>query len=175
MASPLRFETIEKRLNLDSGTLQKLSVSGPDFPLAGVGVAVEADVVAWLQLHGHITSEQRIEAAENVLDQAFESLKSAVESAGDTPAVDVSSEDASGVTWITVRIPVVKTAPAAPGSNPAPSFRISGREYHLRKAWGAMHAGCKGVHSQLRNGNHVDRMSNSLKFLLEQVAIACGF
>ena len=171
MASPLRFETIEKRLNLDAGTLQKLSVSGSDFPLAGVGVAVEADVVAWLQLHGHLTVERELG---NALNGSTEFADPDISSAG--PEVSsVVEEDASGVTWITVRIPVVKTAPAAPGSNPAPSFRISGREYHLRKAWGAMHAGCKGAHSQLRNGNHVDRMSNSLKFLLEQVAIACGF
>ena len=166
MASPLRFETIEKRLNLDAGTLQKLSVSGPDFPLAGVGVAIEADIVAWLQLHGHIVVEQKAEAV---------NLTGADASSTTPEVAEVFPEDASGVVWITVRIPVVKTAPAAPGSNPAPSFRISGREYHLRKAWGAMHAGCKGAHSQLRNGNHVDRMSNSLKFLLEQVAIACGF
>lgn len=166
MASPLRFETIEKRLNFEAGSLEKLAAAGPEFPLAGVGVAVESEVVAWLQLHGLITAEQDAEAAKPT--QAGASIA--------TPEVaEVAPEDASGVVWITVRIPVIKSAPAAPGSNPAPSFRISGREYHLRKAWGAMHAGCKGAHSQLRNGNHVDRMSNSLKFLLEQVAIACGF
>ncbi len=169
MGNPLRFETIEKRLNLAAGTLQKLSESGPDFPVAGVGVAVEADVVAWLQLHGHLTVEQKLGS---VLNGSVEFA----DSGSSSPEVSsVVEEDVAGVTWITVRIPVVKTAPAAPGSNPAPSFRISGREYHLRKAWGAMHAGCKRAHSQLRNGNHVDRMSNSLKFLLEQVAIACGF
>lgn len=166
MASPLRFETIEKRLNLEAGSLEKLAGAGPEFPRAGVGVAVESEVVAWLQLHGHIVVEQRVETTKPCEEE---------DSIATPEVADVSSEDASGVVWITVRIPVIKSAPAAPGSNPAPSFRISGREYHLRKAWGAMHAGCKGAHSQLRNGNHVDRMSNSLKFLLEQVAIACGF
>lgn len=162
MASPIRFETIEKRHNLKPGILEEYSkIEG--FPVSGTGVAVEADVVAWLQLHFHVVNPSAPVAAAAPLVLS-ESLVEPSESV-----------DQNGVVWITIRIPVVKTAPAAPGSNPAPSFRISSKEYHLRKAWGAMHSGCKNSHSQLRNGNHVDRMGHSLKFLLEQVAIACGF
>lgn len=164
MANPVRFETIEKRRGLEKGSLERYAAM-EGFPLAGVGVAVEEDVVAWLQLH-----QQPSGPADAVQESAEDAGQSV-----DPALVSPPEVDANGVEWITIRIPVVRTAPAAPGSNPAPSFRISGREYHLRRAWGAMHRGCQHAHSQLRNGNHVDRMSNSLKFLLEQVAVACGF
>lgn len=165
MANPVRFETIEKRRGLEKGSLERFAAM-EGFPLAGVGVAVEEDVVAWLQLHQQPAGSDQ---------QEQESVESAGESVVDQALLSPPEKDANGVEWITIRIPVVRTAPAAPGSNPAPSFRISGKEFHLRKAWGAMHRGCQHAHSQLRNGNHVDRMSNSLKFLLEQVAVACGF
>lgn len=173
MANPVRFETIEKRRGLEKGSLERFAAM-EGFPLAGVGVAVEEDVVAWLQLHQQPAgSDQQVQDfVDRMVDgEKFEDAGQSV----DPALVSPPEKDANGVEWITIRIPVVRTAPAAPGSNPAPSFRISGREYHLRRAWGAMHRGCQHAHSQLRNGNHVDRMSNSLKFLLEQVAVACGF
>ena len=159
VANPIRFETIEKKNGLESGTLERLSAEA-GFPVAGAGVAIEADVLLWLKNRQGLMPESSSTgsgAESNPLDPEL-------------PPVEV--EEVAGVVWLVIRVPVLMDAPAVPGANPAPSFRISHREQHLKKAWGAIHHGCRAVKAEMRGGSKVARVSHSLKFLLEQVAIA---
>ena len=158
MANPLRFETLDKNLGLEKGTVESWSKQ-PGFPAAGAGVALQDAVVAWQK---------------SLLAGADDSA--AVVSAGPAPAevapvVSAEVAEESGVKWLTIRIPVKLNAPAVPGTNPVPTFRLSSSERHIRDAWGAVHHGCRDTHQQMLSGSHVDKVSHTLKYILELVSV----
>lgn len=159
MGNPIRFETIEKKNGLEFGTLERLSAEA-GFPVAGAGVAIEADVLLWLKTRAELPADTSSASPEAAVKPEDPEL----------PPVQV--EEVAGVVWLVIRVPVLVDAPAVPGANPAPSFRISHREQHLKKAWGAIHHGCRAVNAEMRGGSKVTRVSHSLKYLLERVADA---
>jgi uncharacterized protein (DUF736 family) len=159
MANPLRFETLDKNLGLEKGTVESWSKQ-PGFPAAGAGVALQDAVVAWQK---------------SLLAGTNDSV--AVVSDGPAPAevahvVATEVTEESGVKWLTIRIPVKLNAPAVPGTNPVPTFRLSSSERHIRDAWGAVHHGCRDTHQQMLSGSHVDKVSHTLKYMLELVSVA---
>ena len=156
MANPLRFETLDKNLGLEKGTVEGWSKQ-PGFPAAGAGVALQDAVVAWQK---------------SLLAGADEVVVPAVEAAPAVASAELSTESESGVKWLTIRIPVKLNAPAIPGMNPVPTFRLSSSERHIRDAWSAVHHGCRDTHQQMLSGSHVDKVSHTLKYILELVSVA---
>ena len=155
MVSPIRFENIEKALSVSPGTMTGWVVKG--CPTAGAGVAFLESVKEWLAAQDRSASL----AAEPAAVPAAE------------PAAAVVTEvDESGIEWLTIRVPIRRNAPNIPGTNPAMSFRLSSSERHIRTAWSALHHGCRESHVTMANGHHVDKVSHSLKYILEQVHIA---
>lgn len=157
MATPLRFETLDKNLGLEKGTVECWSKQ-PGFPAAGAGVALQNAVVAW--------QKSLLSGADEV------AVVPDAEAAAVVASADLPAESEAGVKWLTIRIPVRLNAPAVPGTNPVPTFRLSSSERHIRDAWGAVHHGCRDTHQQMLSGSHVDKVSHTLKFILELVSVA---
>lgn len=157
MANPLRFETLDKNLGLEKGTVEGWSKQ-PGFPAAGAGVALQDAVVAW--------QKSLLAGTDDV------AVVPDAEAAPVVASAELSAESESGVKWLTIRIPVKLNAPAVPGTNPVPTFRLSSSERHIRDAWGAVHHGCRDTHQQMLSGSHVDKVSHTLKYILELVSVA---
>jgi uncharacterized protein (DUF736 family) len=157
MANPLRFETLDKNLGLEKGTVESWSKQ-PGFPAAGAGVALQDAVFAW--------QKSLLAGADEV------AVVPNTEAAPVVASAELSEELESGVKWLTIRIPVKLNAPAVPGTNPVPTFRLSSSERHIRDAWGAVHHGCRDTHQQMLSGSHVDKVSHTLKYILELVSVA---
>ena len=155
MANPVRFSTIEKTLNLSEGDMEKMVAAG--CPTAGNGVAYLDHVQEWI-----------------VKQQSGPGPDPEATAAPAPAAIKAEVAEEDGVEWVTIRVPIMRKAPVIPGTNPALSFRISSSERHIRTAWSALHHGCRQSHVTLRSGNHVDKVSHSLKFILEQLAAAIG-
>ena len=157
MASPVRFETLDRQLKVEAGTVASWSAQ-PGFPLAGTGVAVLDAVLAW---------RRSIDNPASVTEPAAIVV---TEPAAAVPEA-LASDD---VEYITIRIPIKRNSPIISGAHPIPTFRISNSERHLREALSAVFYGCRESHQQMRNGQHVDKRGHSLKFLLEAIAGAMG-
>ena len=157
MANPLRFETLDKNLGLEKGTVEGWSKQ-PGFPAAGAGVALQDAVVAWQKSLLAGTDEVAVVPDPEVVPVVA--------------SAELSAESEAGVKWLTIKIPVKLNAPAVPGTNPVPTFRLSSSERHIRDAWGAVHHGCRDTHQQMLSGSHVDKVSHTLKYILELVSVA---
>jgi len=157
MAAPVRFETLDRQLKLEAGTVASWATQ-PGFPLAGAGVAVMDSVVAWRKAIDNPAAIPEPAASVETPESAAEIIESA----------------ADGVEYITIRIPIKRNSPIISGAHPIPTFRISNSERHLREALSAVFYGCRESHQQMRNGQHVDKRGHSLKFLLEAIAGAMG-
>jgi hypothetical protein len=158
-SNPVRFQTIEKALNLDSGSVERLSKE-PGFPLEqGVGVAVLESVAAWLENR----SRQDLDSTTGIDSEL---------SAGVSPPVQAEECEQDEIVWVTIRVPIARSAPALPGLNPVPTFRINGNERHLRCVWGQLLHGCRNSHVQMRSGKHVESVASSVKYLLELIDTA---
>ena len=157
MGNPLRFETLDKNLGLEKGTVEGWSKQ-PGFPAAGAGVALQDAVVAW---------QKSLLAGS---DEA--AVVPDAEVAPVVASAELSAESEAGVKWLTIKIPVKMNAPAISGMNPVPTFRLSSSERHIRDAWSAVHHGCRDTHQQMLSGSHVDKVSHTLKYILELVSVA---
>lgn len=158
MSNPVRFETIDAALKVDPGTVETWSKEA-GFPVSGTGVACVEAVIAWRSSlvfpDGPAESEVKPAAISSLNEESAD------------PVLD-------DIVWVTIRVPVARSAPALAGSNPVPTFRINQAERHLRVVWGKLLHGCRGSHVQMRSGRHVESIASSVKYVLEQIESALG-
>lgn len=153
MAQPVRFETIEKALKLDPGTVEKWSAEA-GFPLAGAGVAVVADVFAWRK--GKDSPE----------------FPPAATLGSVTPPAETPEQAETSIVWVTIRVPLLVTGATLPGSNPVQALRIASSERHIKDTWGKVLHGCRAGSVRMKSGRVVKTSADSLKFLFEQICDA---
>lgn len=168
MSNPLRFETLNRKFNFEAGTIENLSQQS-GFPLAGDGVARFEDVQAWID---------KATSPESAAEEAAASQESNSEPVvlPETVAESVVCEDAPGdaVEYLVIRVPICRSGPSLPGTNPLRTMRLASSERHIRDAWGKILHGCRIGDVRMANGKPVKTVADSLKFLLERVAIEIG-
>lgn len=155
MAQVVRFETVAKRLNVPVDQVVEWSKQD-GFPFAGDGVADPDKVLEW----------QKSLAAPAVVETE---LPASVV-ADPVPAAEIEGD----ILWVTIRVPVKLASSGLVGSNPYHSLRINHHETHIRKTMGQVHHGCMFTHQQMISGGHVDKVSQSMKWLFEQISIAAA-
>jgi hypothetical protein len=163
MSNPLRFETLNRKLNFEAGTIEKLSLND-GFPLAGDGVARFEDVQAWIEKT--TSPDGTAEETSAASKAASESVAEPVVASGD--AGDVAGES---VECVVIRIPVSRKGSSLPGTNPVQTMRLASSERHIRDAWGKVLHGCRLANVTMANGKPVKTVADCLKYVLEQVAI----
>lgn len=160
MGAPVRFETVAKRLQVDVAVVLRWSqLEG--FPAAGDGVADPDAVDQWALDGNHWAALVDSPAPE------LAAAGSAPEPSAPAPELDADS----GIAWVTIRVPVKIDAPRLPGSNPYQTIRLKSSEHHIRRAMGQLHHGCRESHQQMGTGELVDKISQSCKWIFEQVAL----
>ena len=174
MSNPLRFETLNRKFNFEAGTIEKMSQT-EGFPLAGEGVARFEEVQAWLE---KTTSPEA--GAGDLFAAANPSAEvTSTEVASDpvglpesAAAVVTVEDDPNGVVeYMTIRVPICRNGPSLPGTNPVQTMRLASHERHIRDAWGKFLHGCRLSGVTMASGKPVKTVADSLKFLLERVAI----
>jgi len=168
MANPLRFETLDRQLKLESGTVERLSKSA-GFPLAGDGVARLDDVQKWLD---KTTSPEK--SAEETVAASVVVLDPVVAADPVAASVGVATEVNEGVECVVIRIPICRKGPSLPGSNPVQTMRLASSERHIRDAWGKVLHGCRLAGVKMASGKSVKTVADSLKYVIEQVSIEIG-
>lgn len=161
MASPVRFETLDKSLQVPSGTVENWSKE-PGFPLAGVGVALRDEVVKWQKSKDPSSAEVAPESPPEIAGTLFSN-----------PPEKTSKVEIEGdVMWVTIRVPIVIDGPTLPGSNPVQALRIASSERHIKDTWGKVLHGCRAGKSKLMSSRDVRTSADSLKYVFEQICDA---
>lgn len=175
MVAPVRFETVAKWLNISAEVVHRWStIDG--FPAAGEGVADPDVVDKWALDGGHYQALMDAPPEDGpglFSDSAPGSAGCITSSAPPAAPAAVASAVASsvaGVTWLTIRVPVKLDGPRMSSASPYQTMRLKSCENHIRLAMGQLHAGCRESHQQMGTGELVDKISQSCKWLFEQLA-----
>lgn len=158
---PVRFETIEKKLGLDPGLVTEWAKQD-GFPAAeGSGVAVQELVVEWAR-------SQKLIAAAPAPKTAPEPAPPSA-AAEPEPTIDVEEIDGERIVWVTIRVPVAVDSAARLSCNPVHSMKLTRSDAHIRRVMGQVFAACNRTSVRLSNGQHVDKSSQAVKWVFEQI------
>jgi len=181
--NPVMFATIDRRLLLEAGTVERWSEEYPDdFPASeGKGVALVSAVQAWAaeqfgesvsldlpELPGGAGDES--DPVSESVDPASESPDSVSGLEPELPAAAAPVPDPVSVEWVTIRVPVISGSGALLAARIQQSFSLRAGDLHIRKAYGDVLAGCRQAGIRLADGSHVANFSAVHRYLGEQVA-----
>lgn len=165
VVAPVRFETIARAMNVELAIVEAWAKE-EGFPVAGVGVALLAEVQKWRS--GAIALPET-----HGQPEVISGCPSGETSGPESPVVDDDSAGhPEGVQWVTIRVPLLMSGATLPGINPVQSLRIRGRERHIRDVWGKLIHGCRAEHVRLSDGKAVVGSSETLKYIFERIADA---
>lgn len=174
--NPVMFATIDRRLLLEPGTVERWAeeFSG-EFPASeGKGVALVSAVQAWADakffkelppaelpdLKPDPVSGPEPKPEPDPLASADPEPAAAAESVPEPVSAD----------WVTIRVPVISGSGALLAARIQQSFSLRAGDLHIRKAYGDLLAGCRRAGVRLADGSHVDNFSAVHRYLGEQVA-----
>lgn len=170
-ANPVQFKTIERKMELPSGTVGRWAEMD-GFPVAAEGVAVESRVREFAERVGLWTEETGLvaEAEESVVPPPVQPQELGNPAAADPPPETAVPE----IVWVEIRVPVSVASGKAPriAHVPMTGFRFGSGDHDraAREAMGRVLEGCRNSHVMRADGTHVDKLGHSIKWLLDQIA-----
>jgi len=168
-ANPVQFKTIERKMELPAGTVQRWAEM-EGFPTAAEGVAVESRVREFAERVGLWTEETGLipEADASVVPPPVQPQEM------ENPAAADPASDDPEIVWVEIRVPVSVASGKAPriAHLPMTGFRFGSGDHDraAREAMGRVLEGCRNSHVMRADGTHVDKLGHSLKWLLDQIA-----